>query len=218
MTNTDNTPTCFEQNVIALDDFTDSQLKDLRGRLPPSRIGNFCRFWCHFGTTRNILFSGWNLHIPGENIAHSVYLYENLHLVLIKWRASAKVGGESTYPPPVITGYMIPPTNKDFGMSGANIYVPPSVFKDNHLQEFVDDILRATEDYHCEVKPLCTKHLYSHLYYRYELHTKCDITVGIPMGTYSTLSVKSQPGIPYKPDEVIDPFLELMLPPGLSST
>ncbi len=211
MKNTDNTPTLVEERVYALDDFTDSQLENLRRRLPHGN--NFYRngHWCRFGRVVSDPFlSGWKLHIPGENIAHSVYLYENLEWVLIKWRAIAKVGGELAYSD--IKGYMIPPENPFWGKSGAAIYVPPGVFKDNHLQEFIDDILRATKDYHCEAKFLCAKHLCSHLYYRYEYPHQCDITVGIPKKLYKKLYINGDPGIPYKPSDVIDPFLTLVLP------
>lgn len=203
----------FEDTVFALDDFTESQLENLRGRLPQEypfeRHGN----WYHFGKIiDNSMSSGWKLHIPGAHIAHSVYLYENLDLVVLKWRALAKVGGEEKAHKTVIPGYMIIPGHVDWGKSGATIYVPPSVFKHNHLQEFVDDILGATLDYHCEITPLCTKHLCGNLYYRYELDRPCDITVGVPHSQYREYYTVANPDTPYKPDDVIDPFLTLTLP------
>ncbi len=199
-----------EERVFALDDFTDRQLENLRNRLPRNNSSTYRNF--HYFGKDKVNFSGWKLQIPGENIAHSVYLYENLELVAIKWRAFAKVGGELPSEHTILQGYMIPPGDASYGKSGATIYVPASVFKGDYLQAFVDDILTATTEYSCKVKPSCTRHLYSHLYYRYEFRNKCDITIGIPWLHYRLLYIGSHPGTPYKPDDVADPFLTLVLP------
>ncbi|WP_330927165.1 hypothetical protein [Candidatus Sororendozoicomonas aggregata] len=214
MRNADNTPDSFKRNeVFAVEDFTDRQLENLRRRLPPLSPANRANphfHWRTFGMTAgNFLYSGWKLHIPGEHIAHSVYLYENLEFVVIKWRALAKVGGELS--DSGITGYAIPPNQEQFGKSGAAICVPPSVFSGGYLQSFVDDILTATNDYHCEVQPLCTKHLCGNLYYRYDLSRKFDIKTGIPWNLYEAFYIGKHPNGSYKPSDVNDPFLTLIL-------
>ncbi|WP_330927166.1 hypothetical protein [Candidatus Sororendozoicomonas aggregata] len=220
MRNGDNTPNPRHE-VFAVEDFTDRQLENLKSRLPPrDRITpNIYDHWRFFGMPRTKNFySGWKLHIPGAHIAHSVYLYENLEFVAIKWGASAKVGGE-----PIedsddeilcaeIKGYIVSPLSSQFGKTGATIYVPPRVFQGDYLQDFIDDILKATDDYDCEIKPSYAKYLCASLYYRYEFCEKLDITVGVPFGQYRAMYAYGHSAKSYKPSDVDDPFLTLALP------
>lgn len=128
-----------------------------------------------------LMMSGWKIHIFGNKTEDSVTIAERMQKVLNKYAMHMKVASSFLYK--IAIGI---PEDIQYGKA-ATMYLPPTIFENDKLQEFVDDIIEALGDYGMDGIIYGDKSLGHSIHYRYELKNLIKINEGVPHDIYSFL-------------------------------
>ena len=128
-----------------------------------------------------LMMSGWKIHIFGNKSEDSVIIAERMQKILDKYNMHMKVASSYLYSAAIGL-----PEDIQYGKA-ATMYLPPNIFKENKLQEFVDDVIEALGDYNNDGQIHGDKPLGHSIHYRYELKNLIKIDEGVPHNIYSFL-------------------------------
>ncbi len=127
----------------------------------------------------NTMMSGWKIHIFGTTPEDSLFVGENLQTILDKYSMVMKVASSTLYEVAIADL-----THKQYGKC-ATMYIPPIIFKQGKLQEFIEDVQSALKGYDKTGAIHGDKSLDGTIHYRYELSKPINIEEGINHSVYS---------------------------------